>query len=139
MENEDVLRLEADSKNLEKVIEFVNSHLERSGCSEKTRMRIELSVEEIFVNISSYAYSPDVGPVAISVQTDPEDPSVTIEFSDRGRPYNPLEREDPDVGSPASERSIGGLGIFLVKKTMDNVEYTYRDGHNILTIRKKLD
>ncbi len=73
------------------------------------------------------------------METDPEDPSVTIVFSDKGVPYNPLKREDPDVGMSADERDIGGLGIFLVKKTMDNVEYSFRDGRNILTIRKKLD
>ena len=139
MEYEDVLRLEAESKNLEKVIEFVDAHLDKCGCSQKIKMHIELSVEEIFTNISSYAYSPDVGPVTISVQTDREDPSVTIQFADKGVPYNPLEKEDPDVDSPASERNIGGLGIFLVKKTMDNVSYAFRNGQNILTIRKRLN
>lgn len=139
MENGDVLKLEAVNENLEKVIDFVDAHLENSGCSGKVRNYIELSVEEIFVNIASYAYRPGVGPVTVRVETDRDNPSVTIEFADSGVPYNPLEKTDPDVSATADERAIGGLGIFLVKKTMDNVEYSFRDGQNILRISKKLD
>ncbi len=139
MKNGDILKLEAVNENLEKVIDFVDAHLENSGCSSKVRNHIELSVEEIFVNIASYAYRPGVGPVTVKVETDRDNPSVTIEFADSGVPYNPLEKTDPDVNASADERAIGGLGIFLVKKTMDNVEYSFRDGQNILRISKKLD
>lgn len=63
---------------------------------------------------------------------------ISITFSDSGKPYNPLEKPDPDVTLSAEERSIGGLGIFMVKKSMDDMRYEYKDGQNILTITKRL-
>ena len=99
-------------------------------------MQIGLAGEEIFVNIANYAYSPQEGPATVRVQTDSEKSTVDITFIDHGVPYDPLAKQDPDVTLSAEQRAIGGLGIFMVKKSMDDVTYEYRDGHNILTIKK---
>ena len=126
----------AKTENLDVVTDFVNEQLEAAGCPMKILMQIDLAVEEIFVNIANYAYSPQEGPATVRVQTDSEKSTVDITFIDHGVPYDPLAKQDPDVTLSAEQRAIGGLGIFMVKKSMDDVTYEYRDGHNILTIKK---
>lgn len=127
------LVIDATTENLDAVLDFINSELEENGCSTKLQTQIAIAVEEIFVNIAHYAYNPDVGGAAIRVKIDDE---ITIEFEDKGAPYNPLEKADPDVTAGADEREIGGLGIFMVKKIMDAVEYRHESGKNVLVIRK---
>ena len=117
---------------------FANAHLEEEGCSEKTRMEVELALEEIYVNVANYAYAPGTGEVSIHVEIEEDPKTAVIILTDQGTPYNPLEKETPDITLPAEERQIGGLGIFLTKKIMDDLEYEYRDGSNILTMKKKL-
>ena len=124
--------------NLPEVLTFVEEQLTALGCSKKIIMQIDIAVEEIFVNIASYAYAPQIGPAVIRTEITEEPLSVIISFVDSGRPYDPLARPDPDVHLPASERRIGGLGIFMVKKSMDDVSYEYKDGQNILTIKKHI-
>ena len=97
-----------------------------------------MPVEEIFVNISSYAYNPETGPATIRAGITEEPLSVIISFIDNGKQYDPLAKPDPDVKIPLKERKKGGLGIFMVKKTMDDVSYEYKDGQNILTITKTI-
>lgn len=126
----------AKIENLDIVTDFVNEQLEAAGCPMKILMQIDLAVEEIFVNIANYAYSPKEGPATVRVQTDSEKSTVDITFIDGGMPYDPLAKKDPDITLSAEQRAIGGLGIFMVKKSMDDVSYEYRDGHNILTIKK---
>ncbi len=133
------IELEAKSDNLAKVLAFVDSHLEEAGCPMKTQMQIDVAVEEIFVNVATYAYAPGDGTVRICIKRQKDPASVTITFTDRGVPYDPLKKEDPDITLSAEERSIGGLGIFMVKQTMDDMFYEYKDGQNILTMTKKLD
>ena len=132
------LVLEALPENLQKVQSFVGELLEEAACPMKTRMQIDVIVEEVFVNIAHYAYGKRRGKAAVRAEVSGEPPAVTVTFTDRGVPYNPLDREDPDVTLPAEAREIGGLGIFMTKKLMDEVSYEYRDGRNILTLRKKL-
>ena len=109
---------------------------------ERTALRIQtqidIAVEEIFVNIANYAYNPEIGKAEIVVEITEKPVTVAITFEDSGVPYNPLEKQDPDITLNAEERDIGGLGIFMAKKSMDDIEYTYRDGKNILTIKKAL-
>lgn len=131
------LDVEATIDNLDTVTGFVNRALEEFDCPMKTQMQIELAVEEIYVNIANYAYSPEVGRAKVRVEVDDDPLKVSITFIDHGKPYDPLAKEDPDVTLSAQERQIGGLGIFLTKQTMDDVEYEYKDGQNILTIKKK--
>ena len=132
------LTLEAKVDSLPQVLAFVDEYLESLDCSMKVQMQIDVAVEEIYVNVASYAYAPKTGPVTISLETEDAPRSVTITFTDSGVPYDPLAKEDPDIRLSADEREIGGLGIFMTKKIMDDVTYTYKDGQNILTLKKNL-
>ncbi len=131
------LVIEAAVKNLPAVMRFIEEHLENTRCSLKARMQISIATEEVFVNIANYAYAPGKGNATVRIDVS-EEPVVIITFIDQGIPFDPLAREDPDVGLPASRRRIGGLGIFMTKKSMDNVEYEYKDGQNILRLKKNL-
>ena len=104
----------------------------------KAMMQIDVAIDEIFSNISHYAYKPEVGPATVRVEVDENPLTVIITFIDHGVPYDPLSQEDPDVTLSAEEREIGGLGVFLVKKTMDYVNYEYKEGQNILTVKKNI-
>lgn len=130
--------VEALTDNLDQVNEFVESMIEDSGCSARTVMQVRISVEEIFVNIANYAYSPEIGKATIAVEVSDDQAMVTIMFMDSGTPYDPLAKEDPDVTLSFEERQIGGLGIYMTKKFMDEMEYKYKDGKNILILKKKL-
>jgi serine/threonine-protein kinase RsbW len=132
------ITLQAKTENLTAVIDFINAELEANGCPMRTQMQIELAVEEIFVNIAHYAYQPAEGEALVQCSIGNEPLQATIRFLDGGFPYNPLARDDPDTTLPIEERDAGGLGVLLVKKTMDGVDYEYKDGKNILTIRKRL-
>ena len=132
------LTVDALVSNLDQVLACVDGQLETMDCSMKAQMQIDVAVEEIYVNIANYAYAPETGKAYISVRPDPENASVTIEFRDNGIPFDPLAKADPDVTLSAEERKIGGLGIYMVKKSMDAMDYSRKDGQNILTITKKL-
>jgi anti-sigma regulatory factor (Ser/Thr protein kinase) len=129
------ISLQAKIENLEEVIDFITTELKATECSMKLQNQIILATEEVFTNIAHYAYTPNIGNVEIRITTSDE---VIIEFEDTGKPYNPLENIDPDVSLGPEKRDVGGLGIFLVKKTMDSVEYKHYDNKNLLVIRKKL-
>jgi len=133
-----ILDTAASVDELDKVIGFVDSQLESVECPIDKQMQIELAVEEIFVNIASYAYAPGTGNAVIKVCISGEPQTAEITFTDRGVQYDPLAKEDPDTDLPAAEREIGGLGIFLTKKNMDETAYEYRDGMNIFTMKKIL-
>ena len=130
------ITLDATIENLDRVTEFVNEKLEAVDCPFKARTQIDVVIDELFSNIAHYAYKPDVGPATVTVDVTDDPLSVIITFKDNGKPFNPLETADPDTTLSADERQIGGLGIFLVKKTMDSVTYEYKDGQNILSIKK---
>jgi anti-sigma regulatory factor (Ser/Thr protein kinase) len=132
------LDIEAIEDNLDTVMAFVDENLEAVGCSMKAQMQIDIAVEEIFINICKYAYQPDKGRAVVRVEVLDDPVQVKITFIDHGKPYDPLLKDDPDVTLSADERQIGGLGIFMVKQTMDAVEYQYKDGSNILTLVKNL-
>ena len=125
----------ATDENMQSVFDFVHEQISKD-CSEDTLNKIDLAVEEIFVNIAHYAYEPDKGPVNISCGFENE--TLKIVFSDSGRKFDPLAHIDPDTSLSLEDREIGGLGIFLTKKFMDSVEYDYIGDRNILTIQKKL-
>lgn len=132
------LTLEARVDNLDQVLSFVDSHLEQLECPMKSQMQIDVAVEELFVNIARYAYNPTVGPATVRVEVEQDPLAVSITFIDHGVPYDPLKKPDPDVTLSAEEREIGGLGIYMVKKSMDGIEYEYKNGQNILKIQKKI-
>ena len=133
------LTLEAKVANLQQVLDFVDENLTSMRCPMKILMQIDVAVEEIFVNVASYAYTPNTGSVTIRMDLLEKPRAVVITFIDSGIPYNPLAKEDPDVSLSAEERSIGGLGIFMVKKTMDKMEYEYTDQKNVLKMYKNIE
>ena len=133
------LKLAATVENIEVVTDFVNEHLEALDCPMKAQMQIDVAIDELFSNIAHYAYKPAVGEATVRVEVAENPSAVVITFIDSGVPYNPLAKEDPDVTLSAEERAIGGLGIFMVKKTMDEVRYEYKDGQNVLAIKKNLN
>ena len=135
--NRDSIKLTAVDENLNNALQFVRDKVKAAGCDDKTLRKIELYVEELFVNVAHYAYSPDVGEVEIKIEI--TDKKVRITFYDEGKPYDPLVKEDPDITLSAEERSIGGLGIFLTKKLTDNLKYEYKDGKNILITEKNFE
>lgn len=130
------LIVDATIENVPKVIEFADAQLEQSDCPMKTQMQVDVAVEELFSNIARYAYSPITGSATMRVEVTKAPPAVVITFIDNGIPYDPLARPDPDITLSAEERGIGGLGIYMVKKTMDDISYEYKDGQNILRIKK---
>ena len=132
------LTIEAKTENLDEVLDFVNQQVEMYNCSPKTIMQLDVAVEELFVNIAHYAYNPETGPATVQVEVLEHEQSVSVTFVDSGIPYDPLAKKDPDISLPADEREIGGLGIFMVKKSMDEIKYRYEGGKNILTIKKNL-
>ena len=132
------LTVKAAVENIGKVTEFVDGQLEEFGCPVKVQMQIDIAIDELFGNIAHYAYNPDTGPATVQVEVRQEPLEVIITFIDNGIPYDPLAKGDPDITLSAEEREIGGLGIYMVKKSMDEISYEYKDGQNILKIRKEL-
>ncbi len=134
MNEEKVLKVAAETEKLYEVQDFVNAELEAHDCPIATQMLIEVSLEELFVNIAHYAY-PDGGGWA-EIRVSVADGVASVTLIDAGIPYDPLAKPDPDRKIPVRERKKGGLGIYMVKKSMDNISYEYKDGKNILTIKK---
>ena len=121
------LSIDATIENIAPVTDFVNGELAALNCPPKVQRQIDVAIDELFGNIAQYAYDPDVGPATVRVEVMEEPLAVVITFIDHGVPYDPLSQEAP-----------GGLGIFLVRKTMDDVTYEYKNGQNILKIKKRL-
>ena len=132
------LTIAATVENIEAVTAFVDEQLEALDCPMKAQMQIDIAIDELFGNIAHYAYNPDVGEATVRVEVQEDPLSVIITFIDGGVPYDPLAAADPDTTLSAEERAIGGLGIFMVKKSMDEITYRYENGSNILSIRKNL-
>lgn len=131
------ITVEAKVENIPAVTDFVNEVLEAHDCPIKVQMQIDVAIDELVSNIAFYAYE-DGGDATISVDIVGEPETVVVSFKDRGKPYDPLKKEDPDVTLSLEERQIGGLGIYMVKKSMDEMLYEYRDGMNIVTIKKAM-
>ena len=128
----------AQVENLTQINEFVEEQLSSLEPSPKEQLQLELAVEEIFVNIASYAYEGKHGQAVIQAKVTNSPKSIELIFQDEGIPYNPLDRDDPDPEMLLEDRKIGGWGIFLVKKNVDEVTYAYENGKNVLTIRKNI-
>ena len=132
------LTLEAKLQNLQQALDFIDDFLMTLNCPMKLQMQIDVAVEEIFVNVASYAYEPGTGPVTLRVEKLDHPTAARITFVDRGIPFDPTAKADPDVTLSAEERKIGGLGIYMVKKSMDKMAYEYVDGQNVLHLVKNL-
>ncbi|MBO5246741.1 MAG: ATP-binding protein [Eubacterium sp.] len=133
------IKLQASDETLYTVLDTLERELDKNQCPEILKSVMLIAVEEVFVNIAHYAYGGNEGEAIINLDVIPNPKSCTITFRDKGIPYNPLEKDDPDITLSAEERQIGGLGIYMVKQSMDRVEYKYEDGCNVLTIEKRLD
>ena len=132
------MTLEATVGNIPIVTDFINTELEALECPMKAQMQIDIAVDELFGNIAHYAYDPLTGPATVRVEVDDDPMAVIITFIDHGKPYDPLAGKEPDITLNAEDREVGGLGVFLVKKTMDEITYEYKNGQNILKIRKNM-
>ncbi len=130
------ITLEAIPDNVDIAIEFVDEILEEYGCGIEKQMAVDVAVDELFSNIAHYAYAPGTGEATVRVDVMQDPLCVEITFVDRGKPFNPLAKEDPEMGRSLEDMAIGGRGIMIVKKSMDAVNYAYKDGQNILSIRK---
>ncbi|MCI8797516.1 MAG: ATP-binding protein [Dorea sp.] len=128
----------AELGKLKDVNDFIVERLNELDCSPRAQIQLEIAIEEIFVNIAHYAYNPVIGKATVRMDVDEVANTVFLRFEDEGTPYNPLAREDPDITLGAEERGVGGLGIYMTKKSMDDVEYSYENGKNILVITKKI-
>lgn len=132
------LTLAATVENINAVTDFVGEQLEKVDCPMKARMQINIAIDELFGNIAHYAYHPETGDATVRVEIMQDPLRVIITFIDGGVPYDPLAAADPDTTLSAEERALGGLGIFMVKKSMDEITYRYENGRNILSVRKTL-
>ncbi len=132
------ITLKATIENIPRATAFIDEALEAAACSMKAQMQIDVAIDELFSNIALYAYAPGSGSATVRVETELDPPAAIITFIDRGVPFDPLSACTPDVSLPACERDAGGLGVFMVKKIMDEVVYAYRDGENIIRIKKRL-
>ena len=130
------MTLGAEARNIPVITSLIDAELERRDCPVKAQMQIDMAVDEIAANIAAYAYPGGRG--CMTVRLDFRDGCAELTFTDGGVPYDPTRKEDPDTTLPAGEREVGGLGIFLVKKTMDGIAYRREDGQNILTLRKRI-
>ena len=137
-EGQKSITTEAKTENIEQITAFIDREMEKVNCPARQQTQVRMAVDEIVSNIARYAYTPDTGNVTVRFEYDEADGSLLLTFEDEGIPFDPLQREDPDTTLPAEKRKIGGLGIFLVRKTMDDVSYAREEGKNILRIRKKI-
>ncbi len=134
--NPNELTVAAVTENIPRVTAFVEERLDALGCPMKTKMMVSVAVDELFGNIALYAYDDVTGSATVRVSMEESPAAACVTFIDRGKPHDPLAKPDPDVTLSAEERPVGGLGIFMVKKTMDAMTYEYKDGQNIVTIKK---
>jgi len=132
------LNISATVENIPVVTAFVDKQLKALDCPVKAKAQIDIAIDEIFSNIARYAYNPEVGEATVRFEVQENPLSVIITFIDGGVPYNPLTTAEPDTGLSAKERSVGGLGLFIVRKSMDDISYSYEGGKNILTVRKNI-
>ena len=128
----------AKTESLSEVLGFVEETLESFECPMKIQTAICVAIEEVFVNVAHYAYPDGEGDMTLHIGFDDQSRAITFRMTDKGVPFDPLAKPDPDITLSAEDREIGGLGIFITKKTMDSLTYAYEDGENILTMTKKI-
>lgn len=126
----------ASDDTLNDALGFVEEELQKVDCPLKTVMQITVCLEEMYVNVAHYAYGGNEGEVTLT--TDYNDGVFSITLTDEGMPFDPLKKEDPDITLSAEERNIGGLGIYMVKKSMDEVSYVRQNNKNIFTMKKEI-
>lgn len=133
------IEVPADMEHLDDIMGVIRELLDKVSVSESERMKVEVCVEEMYTNIASYAYENEDGKAAVTCKLTDNPKEIVVCFSDTGKAYNPLLKADPDINASVEDRPIGGLGIYMTKKMMDNVSYEYIDNKNVLTISKNFD
>ena len=128
----------AKTESLSDVLGYVEQTLESFECPMKIQTAICVAIEEVFVNVAHYAYPEIIGDMTLYIDFDERSRTITFRMTDKGVPFDPLKKPDPDITLSAEEREIGGLGIFIAKKTMDSLTYAYENGENILTMIKRI-
>ena len=128
----------AKTEALSDVLGFVEQMLDSFECPIKIQVALCVAIEEVFVNVAHYAYGEDEGNMSLGIGFDEESRAITFRMTDKGIPFDPLKKPDPDISLSADERKIGGLCIFITKKTMGSLTYTYENNENILTMIKKI-
>ena len=128
----------AKTEALSDVLGFVEQMLDSFECPIKIQVALCVAIEEVFINVAHYAYGEGEGNMSLGIGFDEESRAITFRMTDKGIPFDPLKKPDPDISLSADEREIGGLGIFITKKTMDSLTYTYENNENILTMIKKI-
>lgn len=129
---------EAVTDSIPAITREIGRELDALDCSAQARRKINVALDELLSNIAYYAYAPGIGKVTVQMRYDETDGTVFLTFIDSGIPYNPLEKADPDITLAAGNRPVGGLGVLMVKKKMDGMEYRRENGQNILTVRKRI-
>ena len=132
------ITLNSDKENLTVLNDFMNDYLKDYEISHKIIIQLELAVEEIFVNICSYAFDSANENICVCFDVLQNPLTLQITFEDSGKPYNPLMRSDPDITLDAEKRKVGGLGVFIVKQVMDDCDYKFENSKNIFTVKKRL-
>ncbi len=130
------LTLPATIENIDVATDFIDEELEAHNCPMKAITQINIALDELFSNIARYAYPDSQGMATVRIDIDSE--RIFLQLADSGIEFNPLKNDDPDITASIDNRSVGGLGIFMVKKTMDEVKYEYINNQNIISIIKKI-
>jgi anti-sigma regulatory factor (Ser/Thr protein kinase) len=136
MKVHDRLEITATVDNLDTLLDWMDELLMQCNFKGSSKVQLDISVEEIYINICNYAYDEGGGKAFVEFDAACDPLKVIITFEDMGKPYDPLLHEDPDIELPLKDRKIGGLGIFMTKKYMDDVSYEYIDGKNVLKLVK---
>lgn len=132
------ITLPADVKSISAATDFINARLEALDCPFKAQAQMDVALDEILSNVALYAYGSGSGEFTLRFEWDRDRRTARVTVIDAGRPFNPLEQQAPDVTLPIEERTVGGLGIHIVRKTMDAVRYARQNGKNLLTLEKRL-
>lgn len=130
--------LDATIENVETITGLIDEKLEEAGASMKAEMQINIVIDEIFSNIAKYGYASGKGDATVTLDILQDPLRAEITFINSGEPYDPLAQEDPDIHAALDDRPMGGLGILIIKKTMDDVSYEFKDKQNILTVVKAI-
>ena len=129
------IAIKSNEDNLDFVLSKFDEALEDYNLPVKFKLQLELVLEELFINICNYAFE-DEGEIIIQHFVEDNPLRIIINFIDEGVPFNPLEKEMPDLSLSAEDRELGGLGLTIVRKNVDFIEYHYENNKNILTIQK---
>ena len=135
------MRIPATKESMNQILSMVSGDMEKTHCQTKQIYKMEIAIEELFVNIVNYAYPDADGDIEVLYDLSDQGDTVQLDLTlmDTGIPYNPLEEKEPDITLGAEERKAGGLGIFLAKKFMDSISYEYKEGYNCLSVSKKVE